>query len=97
MTNKDLLNLVKENFDPIDVERYFKKYHTYIRSMDLPKDVIDIVYERSPEVQALRIYNKYGSDIDKENRVELYKIAAMAGESISDKTWYFYNKKYKNR
>lgn len=97
LTQKQLVSLVKENFEPIDRLKYVKKYNTYIHNMNIDKSVLDIIFEDVPEVQAMKLNQRYGASLEKEEMQELGKAMGSAGRKINTKTMYIYNKKYKER
>jgi hypothetical protein len=97
MSTDKILSLVKENFDDIDVEKYFNKFYAYTRNKNLDRTVLDIIYEDVPESQAMRIFMKYGSTLDNEELKELGEVMYGAGIKIQPKTWYIYQKKYQNK
>jgi hypothetical protein len=97
MSTDKILSLVKENFDDIDVEKYFNKFYAYTRNKNLDRTVLDIIYEDVPESQAMRIFMKYGSVLDNEELKELGEVMYGAGIKIQPKTWYIYQKKYQNK
>jgi hypothetical protein len=94
MTVGQLGDIVKENFEKQDWERYVEKYYTYIQNMGAPKQVLDILYEKTPEVQALKFYNRYGSTLDDEEIQEISSTMRTANKKISDKTFLIYKRKY---
>jgi len=97
LTNKELIDLVKENFEPMDYMKYAKKYNTYIHNMNIDKSVLDIIFEDVPEVQAMKLNQRYGPNLEGEELKELGKAMNSAGKRINNKSIYIYNKKYKNR
>jgi hypothetical protein len=97
MSTDKILSLVKENFDDIDVEKYFNKFYAYTRNKNLDRTVLDIIYEDVPESQAMRIFMKYGSTLDNEELKELGEVMYGAGIKIQPKTWHIYQKKYQNK
>jgi hypothetical protein len=97
MSTDKILSLVKENFDDIDVKKYFNKFYAYTRNKNLDRTVLDIIYEDVPESQAMRIFMKYGSTLDNEELKELGEVMYGAGIKIQPKTWYIYQNKYQNK
>ena len=96
LTQKQLYDLVVNNFDRVDYEKYFKKYYLYATYPDTDTRVLDIIYEDSPEVQAEKLYARYGSEFDKEEQMELAKALRRAGrKSLGKKTMYYYYNKIK--
>ncbi len=94
MTVGQLGDMVKENFEKQDWERYVEKYYTYIQNMNVDRSVLDILYEKTPEVQALKFYNRYGSTLDDEEIQEISSTMRTANKKISDKTFLIYKRKY---
>lgn len=97
LTQKQLVSLVKENFEPIDRLKYVKKYNAYIHNMNIDKSVLDIIFEDVPEVQAMKLNQRYGANLEKEEMKELGQAMGSAGRKINTKAMYIYNKKYKER
>lgn len=97
LTQKELVSLVKENFEPIDRLKYVKKYNTYIHNMNIDKSVLDIIFEDVPEVQAMKLNQRYGANLEKEEMKELGQAMGSAGRKINTKAMYIYNKRYKER
>jgi hypothetical protein len=95
LTNEEVINMVKDNFEPRDVKKYVGKYVTYIRNMNVDRSILDILYEDTPEVQALKLYNKYGSTLDDEERDEIISVIRTSHKKISPKAFDIYKKKYK--
>lgn len=97
-TEKELADLVVEKFEPRDHERYFNKYATYIRNMDTDPVVLDILFETTPEVQALRIFKRYGNSFEQDEIKEMNQALRAAGRrSLPRKTLDIYYKKYHNK
>jgi hypothetical protein len=97
MTVGELVKIVKENYEPIDQERYFNKYYTYTQTMNTNPALLDLLYEDDPNIQALMINDMYGPNLDKEEMNELGEVMNKSRIKVSDKTWYIYQNKYKNR
>jgi predicted GNAT family N-acyltransferase len=97
LTKKELIDLVKENFEPMDYMKYAKKYNAYIHNMNIDKSVLDIIFEDVPEVQAMKLNQRYGPNLEGEELKELGRAMNSAGKRINNKSIYIYNKKYKNR
>ena len=96
-TNEEFINLIKENFEPRDYKKYSKKYLGYIRNMNSDPVILDIVYEETPEVQALLIFNKFGDSFEDEEKKEIIKVFKASGRKFSKKALFIYNKKYKKK
>jgi hypothetical protein len=97
LTTKELIGIVKENFEPMDHKKYVKKYNAYIHNMNIDKSVLDIIFEDVPEVQAMKLNQRYGDNLEGEELKELYKAMGSAGKRVNKKAIYIYNQKYKNR
>jgi hypothetical protein len=97
MTVGELEKIVKENFDPIDQQKYLKKYYTYTQTMNADPVLLDLLYEDDPKIQALIINDTYGPNIDKEEMDELIDVMSKSRMKVSNKAWYIYETKYKNR
>ena len=95
LSNGELRDLILEKFDAVEAENYFNKYNNYIRNRNLDKRLLNIVFERKPKLQALYIYERYGSSFDAEEIKEINNIMKTTNKKISDQTLYYYNKKYK--
>jgi hypothetical protein len=95
LSNGELRDLILEKFDAVEAENYFNKYNNYIRNRNLDKRLLNIVFERKPKLQALYIYERYGSSFDAEEIKEINNIMRVTNKKISDQTLYYYNKKYK--
>ena len=93
LTQKELKDLIVENFEPIDYKRYWKKFTTYARTKDVDYSILDIIYEQNPEVQGLKLYNKFGADLDDKEKRELSKVFRAAKRKWSKKGLYYYKKK----
>lgn len=96
-TNQELMKIVEENFPKYDREKYFKKYKTKMMFPDLDKEILDIVYEEEPQVQALKLYGRYGNALEEDEKAELIKVMRSIKKKISPKVFRIYNEEYKNR
>jgi hypothetical protein len=97
LSNGQLIDLIKTNFEKKDQEKYAKKYYAYIKNMNIDRSILDILYEETPEVQALRLYNRYGSELDSEEKKILSKVMGQAKMKLSKQALYIYDKKYSKR
>jgi hypothetical protein len=97
LSNGQLIDLIKTNFEKKDQEKYAKKYYAYIKNMNIDRSILDILYEETPEVQALRLYNRYGSELDNEEKKILSKVMGQANMKLSKQALYIYDKKYSKR
>ena len=89
--------IIESNFDPIDREKYAKKYKAYINNMGSDREVLDIIFEDVPEVQAMKLNERYGNSFDEEERKELEEISKRSERPISRKALDIYYNKYKER
>lgn len=97
MTIGELEKIVKENYDPIDQQKYLKKYYTYTQTMNADPVLLDLLYEDDPNIQALIINDTYGPSLEKEELDELVDVMQKSRRKVSSKAWYIYQTKYKNR
>ncbi len=89
--------IIESNFDPIDREKYAKKYKAYINNMGSDREILDIIFEDVPEVQAMKINERYGNSFDEEERKELEEVSRKSERPISRKAIEIYYSKYKER
>ena len=94
MSVDQLIDKVKKNFHKEDWENYAEKYYTYIQNMNVDRSVLDILYEKTPDVQALKLFNRYGSTLDDEEIKEISSTMQTANKKISDRAFLIYKKKY---
>lgn len=97
LTTEELIGIVEKNFDPIDHKKYAKKYNAYIQNMNVDKSVLDIIFEDVPEVQAMKLNQRYGPNLEDDELQELYEAMDGAGKKVNKKAIYIYNEKYNNR
>jgi hypothetical protein len=97
LTTEELINIVEKNFDPVDHKKYAKKYNAYIQNMNVDKSVLDIIFEDVPEVQAMKLNQRYGPNLEDDELQELYEAMDGAGKKVNKKAIYIYNEKYNNR
>lgn len=97
LTVGELENMVKNNFDVARQKSELKKYYSFIQNMNMDRSLLDIVYEDNPEVQSMRIYERYGNSIDKQEVEELSKIIDNTGKRINKRTWYYYEKDFNGK
>jgi len=93
LTQRQLKDLIIENFDPIDHKRYWKKFTTYARTRDIDYSILDIIYEQNPQVQGLKLYRKFGADLDDKEKIELSKVFKATNRKWSKKGMHYYKKK----
>jgi len=97
LSNGQLIDLIESNIEKKDHEKYANKYYAYIKNMNIDRSIVDILYEETPEVQALRLYNRYGSELDSGERETLSKVMSQAKRKLSKQALYIYDDKYSNR
>ena len=94
MSYGELTDIITDNFEGQDVEKYVRKYDTYIRNRNLNKGMLDIVYETVPEVQAYKLYMEFGPKMSGDEMAYLQEIMGLSGEKVSDKAFQIYYSKY---
>lgn len=97
LTQEEFVNVIKKNFDPIDQVKYAKKYNAYINNMNVDKSVLDIIFEDVPEVQAMKLNQRYGANLEELEIKELEEAMRSSRRKLNKKAIYIYNEKYKNR
>lgn len=97
LTQEEFVNVIKKNFDPIDQVKYAKKYNAYINNMNVDKSVLDIIFEDVPEVQAMKLNQRYGANLEESEIKELEEAMRSSRRKVNKKAIYIYNEKYKNR
>lgn len=97
LTEEEFVNVIKKNFDPIDQVKYAKKYNAYIHNMNVDKSVLDIIFEDVPEVQAMKLNQRYGANLEDVEIKELEEAMRSSRRKVNKKAIYIYNEKYKNR
>ena len=95
LTNQQFIDLIKDNFDPIDHKKYYKKYLAYIKNINSDPAILDIIYESTPEVQAKMLFNKFGDSLESEEIEQIMRVYKASGRKISKKGLALYNQKYK--
>jgi len=96
-TSEEFKQYILDNFPKIDAKKYAKKYVAYIKNMNGDKSILDIVFEDTPEVQAYRIYKKFGDSFDEDEKKEIAKVFKAARRKFSKKALYIYNQKYRKK
>ena len=94
LTNQELLDMVVASFGEAEAETYFNKYNAYIGNRSIDKRLLNIVYERDPELQSLYLYERYGTRFEQEELNELNNIMKYTKRRISDATISYYNERY---
>lgn len=97
LTEEEFVGVIKKNFDPIDQVKYAKKYNAYIHNMNVDKSVLDIIFEDVPEVQAMKLNQRYGANLEEDEIKELEEVMRASRRKVNKKAIYIYNEKYKNR
>jgi hypothetical protein len=96
-TSEEFKQYILDNFPKIDAKKYAKKYVAYIKNMNGDKSILDIVFEDTPEVQAYRIYKKFGDSFDEDEKKEIIKVFKASRRKFSKKALYIYNQKYRKK
>jgi hypothetical protein len=65
--------------------------------MNVDKSVLDIIFEDVPEVQAMKLNQRYGSNLEETEIKELEEAMRSSRRKVNKKALYIYNEKYKNR
>jgi len=102
LSREDLRSIVEDKFDRLYWKKYLQKYSRYMENPDIDRSILDIIYEDTPEVQALKLFNRYGDGlktnedgkIDEEITDELRKAFKGTGRKIPGKTLVIYKEKY---
>lgn len=97
LTPDQFKNIIESNFEPMDRDRYRKKYKAYIRNMGADRELLDILFENIPEVQAMKLNERYGDSFDEEERKEIIEIQKNSERFLDKRAIQIYNDKYKNR
>ena len=96
-TNEEFKKYILDNFPRLDAKKYAKKYVAYIKNMNGDRSILDIVFEDTPEVQAYRIYKKFGDSFDEDEKKEIIKVFKASRRKFSKKALYIYNQKYRKK
>ena len=96
-TSEEFKKYILDNFPKLDAKKYARKYVAYIKNMNGDKSILDIVFEDTPEVQAYRIYKKFGDSFDEDEKKEIGKVFKAAKRKFSKKALYIYNQKYRKK
>ena len=94
ISRDELRDIVTDTFDRRDREKYIKKYMTYSKNMDIDKSLLDLIYEDNPEVTAMKLFERYGSDLDDNDKKELKEAMRASGRKLSTKAIQIYRKEY---
>ena len=93
MDSKQLEEMVRERFDDMSFQTYYKKYMKFAQNRDTDRQILDIMYEQNPERQAMLLTLKYGESLDEEEMKDLEKAAMYSGRKLNRKTMYYYKQK----
>lgn len=94
LTNNELKNIIKENFDKKDWKKYYRKYYIMNKKKDVDRGLLDILYEDTPEVQAVKLFKRFGNSLDADEYKELRKVSKAARRNLSKKAYRIYKDKY---
>jgi hypothetical protein len=97
ITYGQIKDMVSEEFDRIDMEKYTKKYTMYAKNVNIDREALDLLFEDTPEVQAFMLFNRYGDALDYEETKELRKAMNAVRRNISKKALYIYRQKYSKK
>jgi hypothetical protein len=98
LSKKDIKEIIKENFNEEDWKKYYKKYSRYNENMDnIDRTILDIIYTTTPESQAMKLNQYFGSDVDEEELNIIRSTEKMAGRRLSKKAIQIYKSKYRKR
>jgi len=97
MSIDDIVKIVDKNFDEIDRERYYKKFYTYINNRDADPTLLDLMYEDNYQVQAMKLFERYGNQIDADAKKEIVSVMNSSGMRLNKKAIYLYKTKYKGK
>lgn len=86
--------MILDNFDPIDYKKYYDKYNTFLKNTNLDRKILDVIYEDTPEVQALMLFNRFGNNLEADEMILLKQVGKMAGRSVSKKAFLIYFSEY---
>jgi hypothetical protein len=86
--------MLLENFEPRDFKKYYKKYTTYLKNVNLDRKILDVIYEDTPEVQALMLYNRFGTSLEADELQLLNQVGKSAGRRVSKKAYAIYFSEY---
>jgi hypothetical protein len=73
------------------------KHLNYVKRSNIDPEVISILFESNPEMQAYLINKRYGGDIQESEINEIREAISKTDLKISDKTVAVYNLKYKKK
>ena len=58
------------------------------------KGLLDLIYEDNPKVTAMKLFERYGSNLGDEEIEELVKVMDASGRKLSEKALQIYEKEY---
>jgi sialate O-acetylesterase len=79
---------------PEDYKKYAEKYVAYIKNINSDRSILNIIYETTPEVQALMLFNKFGNSLEEDELIQLNKVFNASGRKLSKKSLAIYREKY---
>jgi len=92
-----LRDIVKENFERKDWKKYGRKFSTYAKNANIDRSILDLIYEDTPEVQAYKIFSRYGDALDADEKEELKNAIKSARKNLNKKALSIYNKEYRKK
>ena len=95
--NGFLRDIIKENFDKKDWKKYGRKFSTYAKNANIDRSILDLIYEDTPEVQAYKIFSRYGDALDADEKEELKNAIRSARRNLNKKALSIYNKEYRKK
>ena len=97
ITNGFLRDVIQEKFERKDWKKYARKFSTYAKNTNIDRSILDLIYEDTPEVQAYKIYSRYGDSLGEDEKEELIYAMRAAKRKLNKKALYIYNQKYKKK
>lgn len=94
MSEDDLIDIVVNTFDEQDQEKYYEKYMKYMNNMDIDKSLLDIIYEDNPKVTAMKLFQRYGSNLSDKDIDELSEAMSSSGRNLSERALQIYENEY---
>ena len=94
LTRDDIKSLIEDKFDRKDWKKYVDKYSNYLYNKDIDRSLLDLLYEDTPEVQALMMFNRYGDRLKEDGIDELKKAYRGTQRKPSRKAIMIYKEKY---
>ena len=97
ITSGFLRDVIQEKFERRDWEKYARKFSTYAKNTNIDRSILDLIYEDTPEVQAYKIYSRYGDSLGEDEKKELTNAMRAAKRKLNKKALYIYNQKYRKK